>query len=388
MITRCWVVMMARRKPARTHAGRVNLFTRETSRGNVWYLDYYGADGKRRTRSTRTTDRERAVEIARQIDRELEAEQFGTAARVDRRARIDRLLPQYLAKRARRYVDRRQIADIRRCVMRAAEHIGAERIGQLTVDGIESYIDSLLDAGLAPRTANRHATHVKAFVHSYLPSALADVRRRPEHRKHRERLVYTPDEIGLLLDSARRPERDGAPGARRWEYGVYLVAYYQAMRLREVRNLRWDRVDMAARTITLRPVDQKNKRHSMIPLAPEVHGWLLSISDGQTVRPNDYVISTAASSAAQVVPESVGKHLKLTARCAGLRVIVSRAGLCDLTLDVHSLRHARLTHLGHTAGVTLEMLHRFARHATIDQTLVYLREDRTAQAEMLGWANA
>lgn len=231
--------------------GSGSLFQR--AEGGPWYASWFGGDGKRKERSTRTTSRADAERIMRKwveravLEREgLVKPEGGTE--LDRHAAA--LIASHLdafdsAKRAEGRTDR-HINETRKMIEKAAEGCDWKTLGDLSPEALERFIgrQRAPDDGSkawTPRTANKYITALRAFARWCVSDGrlaadpLARVKK-PAPTRQRERRFLAVDEWRWLKATTDHgTERMGMDGhARRL---LYELAIQTGLRSGELRSL-------------------------------------------------------------------------------------------------------------------------------------------------------
>ena len=161
---------------------------------------------------------------------------------------------------------------------------------------------------------------------------------------------------------------DGFP----WLKDTIMVTYLAALRLGEACALQWDDVDLEQRKITIaRQLGQDGKigtpkggKAAEVDMHPELRKLLIEKK----------LAAGAVNADTPVLPNGCGemRHPKNVQRA-----FVSarkKAGLSEepRALRFHDLRHSMITRYANTPSVVLTDVQAFARHATLQTTLVYV----------------
>jgi integrase len=218
--------------------------------------------------------------------------------------------------------DRKQI------VNRLSEHFGDKPLGDIMPQHIEGYRKARLAAGRTVATVN--------YDHAVLKHVLGIAERRglivsnpakkvkiPTPQNERDH-VLTPDEWKRLYDASPQHLK-----------GILTVAYHTGMRIGEVLNLDWDRVNVGQGFIRLRPEDTKNGEPRVIPLTliPDGRAFFGELSKVRRLDTNRVFLYRGR-------PMKRVHHAFYTA--------CRRAGIAGL--HIHDLRHCAATNL-RRAGV-------------------------------------
>lgn len=311
----------------------------------------------------------KAVAKQFKLDRELEAERV--------RAGLNPVLP---AERAiwdvveefmptRRDASEKRIDRYYSTYMRGFRSMGTQTLGDLDPQKVDGYLDELTDEDGAHRaagTANQHLQCFKAlskWAHEmgYLPKHVLSSVKPRRGMPRRVRQVFSRDQLERLFAAA--------DALLEWQGLAERLAYYQALRGREVTGLRWGDLDFDRRWIVLAPDRQKAKKSSMVPLMDEMQALLVARraafeADGRPTGEADPVFPGVPPSA----DPAFGRHHKKVVEAAGIRY----KNALKQVADFHAMRHTCLTDMGN-AGTPLHVLQKFARHASPDTTNRYLR---------------
>ena len=340
---------MARRRSN----GQGTLFKR-TDRG-PWIASWFDHTGKRKERSTRTTDKATAQRIlAKHVaDAALRREgvidprkdRFG----IENRKPLDQHVEDYLDHCVHAGHADKHIAEKRRHLGRLIKDPGALRLSDLTVDLVERHLKGLRADGLSARTANYCRQVIIAFMNWCVQTGRCDsnplkVLPKLDERKDRRRVrrPLTDDELARLLAVAE-------PRARKaW----YLAAALAGLRKGDLQRLRWCDLDFDNGTITIH--EGKAKRVDVIPMHPQLAEELAARRDQSLTVPT-----------AKVFPQTVTDRTR--------QKDLQRAGIPlqdeeGRVVDLHGLRTTLGTNLAR-AGVTPQIAQRIMRHSDYRTTL-------------------
>jgi integrase len=253
-----------------------------------WYVAYSTADGRRVFRSTRQTDRKKAAEVARTLERAAKA------------ARQDQLTESHVRKWMDELLESTGLSPVRHVTVRSFAHdwLNGKRLSvshaaacryqratELFCQGLGARADKPLagvtaadvaayrDARLAENVAGGTLQHYIKIVRSMFNSARrqglvltnpVEAIELPRKRAH-ERSVFTIPELGALL-SVATPE---------WATLIRL-GFYTGARLSDLARLEWDAVDLASGTITF--TQGKTGAKVVVPIHPELGEHLYSIA--------------------------------------------------------------------------------------------------------------
>jgi integrase len=319
-----------------------------------WIVHYFDAEGRRRERSTRTTDKRVADRIASQLT-------AGVALR--REGIIDPRMDRYSAENMKPV--QRHVADYIRhlehgrrsplTIRDARAHLdwivataGVTRLSDLTLDAVERALATLQARGLSARSVNHRGGSVRAFLAWCVKSGRteANALRFLPHQveatdRRRERRALSDEELARLFEVA------GERGRKAW----YMLAALAGLRLSELRKLTWGAVDLARGVLV---IDMgKAKRIDELPLHPELASELANI------RPPHVLPS------ARVFPTAVTNDTRTKDfRRANIALVDADGRVADL----HSLRATLGTRLARQ-GVAPQVAQRIMRHSDYRTTI-------------------
>ncbi len=319
-----------------------------------YVIQYYDHSGKRREKSSRTTDKRAAERIAAKLEADVALRREGVVdARQDRFAEADR-------SPLRDHVDAyhehcshvghapRHVVEKRRHLDRLLAGTGATRLSELTADALERNLREMRAEGLSARTVNIRRQIAVAFLNWCVQTErteanpLTVVQKLDESRDRRRiRRALTDEEMTRLIDVA-------APrGRKAW----YLTAALAGLRKSELRSLTWGDVDLDANTLTVR--EGKAHRVDVLPLHPQLVEALSEIQP------------ELALPSARVFPQLVTDR---TRHKDFERAKIPLEDDAGHVVDLHSLRTTLGTRLARQ-GVTPQVGQRIMRHADYRTTL-------------------
>jgi integrase len=259
---------------------------------DLWFVAFRGPDGKRHFKSTGTTDRAQAEEMARGFTKAVEAARESRLTPMRAREIIESVvreiaacagtpmpvmyslegwlggwLERHAPALAPNSLPRYQAA-VRRCLAFAGQRV-KEALWAFDESFFTAWRDDMA-TGLAAPTVNQMLQLVRGALAEavrkgiLLQNPLAGVKGL-RARKDKVRKPFSFQDVNALL--ARAPEGD-------WP-GMILMGLYTGQRLRDIADLRWQALDFDAREIHFMPIktEQSGKR-VIIPMHPALERFL------------------------------------------------------------------------------------------------------------------
>ena len=319
-----------------------------------WIIKWFDPNGKRREKSSRTTDKRAADRIAAQLEAGVALRREGVVdPHLDRYA-VEGTHPlmhhvdAYLAHLEHAKRSPRTIKDARAHLEWSMKHTGATRLPDLTLDAVEKALSVLQADGRSARTVNHRGGSIRAFLNwcvksgrlpanplRFLPKQVEDTDRR------RERRSLTEEELRRLM--AVGEER----GRKLW----YLMALWAGLRLSELKHITWGDVNLARGVLVVRK--GKANRVDEVPLHPDLAAELTR-ERPRTALPSAKVFPTAVSNT--------------TRRKDFMRAEIPETDEDGRYADLHALRSTLGTMLAR-AGVTPQVAQKVMRHSDYRTTI-------------------
>ena len=320
----------------------------------AYIISWHDHEGRRREKSSRTTDLAVARRIAAKIQSEVALRREGIVnAQQDRLASENR---KPLSKHVEDYLDHcRHVGLSPKHVVEKERHLegllagtGAARLSELTADLVEGNLRSLRESGLSARTVNFRRQVAVAFLNWCLrvgrvgSNPLEVLPKLDEDRdRRRVRRALTDEEVARLMEVAEPRGRKG------W----YMVCVLAGLRKGELSRLAWGEVDLDHQTLTVR--FGKSRREDVVPLHPELAEEL------RRMRPE------AVLPKARVFPHVVtDRTRRRDFERADIPIVDEEGRVADL----HALRTTLGTRLARE-GIAPQIGQRIMRHADYRTTL-------------------
>lgn len=362
-------MIMARK---RSH-GSGTLYKRKGSR--IWTAEWYDHDGKRRQKSTRTTDKAAAERILAKsvagaaLRREGVINPRQDRYSVEGRKPLSEHVEAYILSCRHAEQAKRNISQKESQLARLIAESGVSRLGDLTSEVLQSYMAQLVDSGRSARTANHVRQNVCAFLNWCVKTGRIEsnpttiVPKLDELRdRRRVRRPLTDDELARLLAVAE------PRGRKAW----YLCAALAGLRKGDLQRLRWRDINFTDKTITIS--DGKAKRADILPLHPQLAEVLSKRQVEAMATPMANVFPTTVTDQTRqkdFLRAGLAREETETEIVDGSPQVRSRIVCEDAegrVIDLHALRTTLGTNLAR-AGVAPQVAQGIMRHSDYKTTL-------------------
>lgn len=256
---------------------------RNTSKSRYYSAVYYATDGRQIWRSTKQTNRKKAMAVA--VEYELAEKKAGQGTLTENHAR--KVLAEILERTGTGETLRSPSASTyftewlaakeqakaggtydryEKAVREFLKSLGARSrnpVAAITASHVENFVNQRLASGLAPATVSLDAKVIRTALNkarrmgliSTNPAEAVDL---PENRSV-ERGTFTAAEVRMLIEAAQdRPE---------WQT-LIRVAYYTGQRLSDCVAMRWADINLTAGTWEL--TQGKTETKLLVPLHPDL----------------------------------------------------------------------------------------------------------------------
>lgn len=259
------------------------------SRSPYWYACVSDADGRRLKKSTRQTDRTKALKIAETLQTAWDEVKKQKLTQTRARVLLSEVLQHISGESLRVFTAKQWFAHIAKQKRKSKaektalrheqmhdqflEFLGTRsnmNIAAVTSKDILDFRDQREAKGLAPSTVNLDITILSAAFNAALREGHTAVNPcagiEPLKDKATRKKIFTPEQVSALVSAA-----DGD-----WP-GVIMVGFYCGMRLNDACNLRWRDIDLVSqiRTITYEP--HKTGDQVTVVVHPALEDYLLSL---------------------------------------------------------------------------------------------------------------
>jgi integrase len=379
-------------KPSATFS--LNRDLHDPPRSPFWFASFRDSDGRRVRRSTKTTDKLLAQEIAMKWASLAKSGRDGRLTESQCRNVIAELYERAVGeplhfRTAREFLkewveSKKQETDVRvyfryrETCERFLDHLGvkADRLlREITSADVRSWRDALKRKGLSAPTVN-HAVKILRMPFStaheagYIdinPCTKNSVRLLHDEAENVTKDVFTPAQIAALIKAA--PSDD-------WR-GMILCGYFTGLRQRDIADLQWHTLDFSDQTLTLRPhktAKRQPKKKVVIPLHPQFMVWLRKQTRGIGIAPvfptlfgKDGGGNSGLSQTFRRIMERAGIKGRVLREASG-------EGRSLSSLSFHSLRHSFNAALAN-AGIGVEMRQELIGHSSLEMNAIYTHPD-------------
>lgn len=359
-------------------------------RSPFWFAAYRDALGQRRQKTTKTSNRGKATDFARALERVAESGRNRTLTESAARSAVSQLVEQSTGEplqyhTARAWLDEwlagkkgvttaRTRLKYEQYVREFLESMGERAnapLAAISPRDLRAFRDALARAGHSPVTVNGALKILSSPFNAalrlgYIPMNPCRGVEPLRDDADAEKDVFTQEQVRALIAAA-----DGD-----WK-GAILTGFFTGFRLRDVTELRWEAVDF--KTGMLRVKTRKTGAVVVLPLHPDLAGWLRE--------------QTRGIGKAPIFPDLAGKmgggksglsmkfrRIMASAGVAG-RILRQReensAGRTQSSLSFHSLRHSFNSALAN-AGVAQELRQKLTGHASAAMNAKYTHHELDA----------
>ena len=265
----------------------------------------------------------------------------------------------------------------RAIVEKFLNHLGHKATRPLTSvapKDVQSFLELRIEEGCSPSTISIDGKTLRgAFNHAMkqglIPNNPADAVELPA-RNSVKRGIFTPTEVGMLLEAAQGEWRD-----------LILIAYYTGARLSDCTRMKWGDVDLAGGTLTY-TVKKKGGAEQQVPLHEHLEAHLYSLASQD--EPTEYIMPKMA------LLGPGGRH----GLSEGFKRVMRKAGLALQTVQgggkrklarrtFHSLRHSFTSALAN-AGVPEEVRMKLTGHSSKNVHRGYTHLEMETLREAIG----
>ena len=374
---------------ASTKAKDVKMASIFRRRGEGPYIiSYFDQTGRRRERSSRTTDKKTADRIASKLEADVALRREGIIdAQADRvaaaaRRPLELHMNEFRDDLNARGVTPKHAAMTLSHVKKLIQKLEATNVCNLTPSAVQVAIGAVRTSGASLRTCNSYLRSIKHFNRwlsrngriqqdqlAHLSAYNADSDRRHERR------ALTDDELNRLIAIAESsPVKLGMSGKERAI--SYRIGLGTGFRLAELKCLTPECFDLDADppTMTVPAAYSKRRRTDVQPiredLAEQLKSWLAEKTRGEPVlelpdKASKMIKADLRRARALWIKEVPGRSERRKRNHSSfLKTVDDEGRVCDF----HSLRHTYVTRLV-SSGASVKVCQELARHSTPNLTI-------------------
>ncbi|MHC1762677.1 MAG: tyrosine-type recombinase/integrase [Verrucomicrobiia bacterium] len=338
-----------------------------------WTACYTAHDGRQLKRSTKQTDRDKAMTVALELERAEEAARNGLLTEAQCRKVLsdtlervsgDTIRAEKIEDFFKEWIQSKQLSNAETTAERYKhtvdlflEHLGERKsapLGAVTPRHVQGFLEKRMKSGCAPKTVvvdikTLRTAFNRARRRGLITNNPADAVDLPKVESS-ERDTFTPAQVKALFDAAQGDWRT-----------VVLLGYYTGARLSDCANMRWDNVDLMEGTLKF--TASKYKIFVVVPLHPELEAQLRKIAS------TDKPVTALCPSLEGKKPggaHGLSEGFKRVMEAAGLdcRKGEGKGERSFSKLSFHSLRHSFNSALAN-AGVSQEVRMKLTGHKTV-----------------------
>lgn len=164
-----------------------------------------------------------------------------------------------------------------------------------------------------------------------------------------EREVFKPQEVRCLVDTAKGD----------WK-GFILGGYYTGLRMGDLSNLLWEKVNMGDRVIELKT--KKTRAKVKVPIHDQFYDWLRKQTRGVGKAPVFPALCGRTGSGKNGLSSQFGRLMKAAGISRRAMRAATGAGRSQSSLTFHSLRHSFNSALAN-AGISQELRQQLVGHS-------------------------
>jgi integrase len=316
-------------------------------RGSVWWMSFT-YQGKQYRQPTETEDKKLAQRILDKVKGEIaEGKWFEKLPGEDKTFR--EMMEKYMVEHSARNKTRKSHNRDRSLLDHLLESFGDLAIVEITPNLISEYKTKRRNEGAAPQTINNE-TSLMSHAFNLAIKHWEWIKENPVKKVSKEK-VNNLIERWLTLEE----EQQLLASSPRWLKEIITFAINTGLRLSEILDLKWSRVDMSRKTITILE-EQKNKGKDTLPLS---EGALTVLKERARVRHGETELVFSSRNATRIGSRNLQRAFYSALKKSGIE-----------KLRFHDLRHTFATRLVQ-AGVDLYTVQKLGRWKNISMVMRY-----------------
>ena len=374
-------------------------------RSPYWVCCYTAADGRRLKKSTKQTDRAKALEVCLTLERAEGMAARGTLTETRARELIGEVLERTSGDSLpffttegwlRDWLRGKEISKAKNTHVKYSHTIESFithlcrraklNVAAISSKDIASFRDAQIESGKHPNTVRYLVKQLRIpfnaarrqgiITHNPAEAVELPGKAKTEDGGEARRDVFTPKQIEALMNAATVREH-GKPvfdAGEEWR-GAILFAYFTGARLQDVANIAWSAIDLPAKTITYRA--KKTSKLVTIPIHPELENYLLELAAPDSGKASVFPKLAARGTGGRNGLSMTFSRIMVRARVAGEVLHKAKKGGQGRTvrsLTFHSLRHSFNSAMAN-AGVSQEIRMKLIGHVSAEMNKGYTHHE-------------
>jgi len=352
-----------------------------------WFAAFRGADGKRKCKSTGTTDRQLASRLALEWEKLAKLGRQGSLTETQARKVVAEIVEEatgtplqfasaaeYLTEWLKGKDGSIELASLRKYSQAVKEFI--ESLGDrarlplaaITSADVTAFRDKSTALGRTPGTIKGLLKPIRAAFQDacdpgMIPHNPCDAVPTLKDKEKQSKQLFTPEQIKTLLDAADDELS-----------GLILFGYFTGMRLQDIAHLTWENVDLEARGVWC--IERKKQKYHSWELHPDLYRWLKTRGQGL---PKAFLLPGIKRMSQGHLSRSFTRFMARAGVVGSLiRKKKGEAGRNLNGLTFHSLRHTFISQLD-SQGVPEDLRVKVIGHASVQvhRGYVHHADDRT-----------
>ncbi|MHB1687823.1 MAG: tyrosine-type recombinase/integrase [Ignavibacteriaceae bacterium] len=332
------------------------MFLTKNNKSSFYQIVYF-VDGKRKTHSTKKTDKHQAIQYLEifkttplPITKNISSEpQAGDPVTILTLSKFKDEYYEYVRPvKSKKYLD-----SISYSFKQLIPFCGDIPLNELTTRIVDKFINSTFNR--TQRGAHLYYRTLKAAINkavewNYIPLNPFTKVKFPKLSKTFPVFISENELLIIIANTTYQHLKD-----------AFTVAFYTGLRLGELINMKWDWIDLMQNQITIKCSKEfltKSKKERIVPMSSKVRSIIISRSNSAIHNPTEFVFYHTRGK--RLYPESISKQFKK---------IVRKSNLND-SIHFHTLRHSFASMLVQR-GVSLYVVKELLGHEDLSTTQIY-----------------
>jgi integrase len=350
------------------HIGKLTKTGRVLVESDTWQIRYRDENGKERREPAGVRNRDAALAILLQREKEVERIKMGIATRIE--TDITKNSSEGLAKQLELFKNEmvavndtpEHIKNRLQKITTITDYCKVNSVTEIKKETVVQWIANENETKIhAPRTINGYISAVKAFCewavnnNRLLRNPLKDIKKLKEDADRRKtRRSLTEQELNRLFVAVKESKRRFKSSNQEREL-IYRLLIGTGIRSKELGKAKLHQFDFVLRRFTIDPAVTKNRKTGYLPIKKELIDRLQQWCNDRNIQPKDTIFDYK--------PNRLLKSFYADIELAGIEQVAGD-GRC---IDVHSLRRTFGTMLAR-AGVPLTTVQKLMRHSRPELT--------------------